>query len=697
MPSNYRRLPFAIRPGHMESLESFTERLQRANRISPTTWRAWLTAELGSATVSDDELAPFVETVAGIRPGHFVRQAQHLPAHENGTTCGNCTTGIKERAACLRCARGDVVQQLPHDGARICRKHRQWVGPGPDGQYTVGLEAMKADRMYAKLRRMGLIDAHRIAELTECVSEWARAELAEEQSSADQFTMSVRLAIVITGGQWTAENSTGASRTANRYALLTALVGSIAGSRPTTVLVDSLWTLLRGADHQDNTGPHAFQRAQASVPARDSLDGHMRSSAYPRSRHLHFAQYLSSDASGTRGERWARQHMECRYLCHRGHRFDVKPVLLTRAVVNGCAYCANRRPLPGFNTLQDLHPDLAAEWHLEANGVLRPSDVLPGSQTVVAWSCANGHTFHTSPRERTGRNVGCGYCANWLVDPKTNSLAVVRPDIAATWHATLNGDLTPHDVVLKSERKAWFTCDAGHNFKQKIASRTAGRQCPYCCRLLAHPSTCLAATHPEVASLWHVSKNAALTPQDVLAGSRRKVWWHCSENSGHDHVTSILNKANGHGCALCSGRAVNGTNSMRATHPALAAEFHPTKNGNLTPDNTLSSSGATFWWRCSNAHEWEAQSRTRARSGGSCSFCANRRVWVGWNDMRTTHPGLAEQLHPSRNGDLKPEDVVAGSNLMLWWRCGCGHEWQAKPNHRVRGALCPRCKGRTTR
>lgn len=45
---------------------------------------------------------------------------------------------------------------------------------------------------------------------------------------------------------------------------------------------------------------------------------------------------------------------------------------------------------------------------------------------------------------------------------------------------------------------------------------------------------------------------------------------------------------------------------------------------------------------------------------------------------------LVEQWHPTKNGDLQPEAVLAGSSKRRWWLCrgcACGHphEWQVLP------------------
>ena len=37
--------------------------------------------------------------------------------------------------------------------------------------------------------------------------------------------------------------------------------------------------------------------------------------------------------------------------------------------------------------------------------------------------------------------------------------------------------------------------------------------------------------------------------------------------------------------------------------------------------------------------------------------------------MAATHPALAEQWHPTKNGDLTPFDVRALTRTKIWWQC----------------------------
>ena len=57
---------------------------------------------------------------------------------------------------------------------------------------------------------------------------------------------------------------------------------------------------------------------------------------------------------------------------------------------------------------------------------------------------------------------------------------------------------------------------------------------------------------------------------------------------------------------------------------------------------------------------------------------------VGENDLATRFPALAAEWDPSKNGDLTPRQVTAGST--------CGHEWPAVvANRTLNGSGCPGC------
>jgi hypothetical protein len=62
------------------------------------------------------------------------------------------------------------------------------------------------------------------------------------------------------------------------------------------------------------------------------------------------------------------------------------------------------------------------------------------------------------------------------------------------------------------------------------------------------------------------------------------------------------------------------------------------------------------------------------------------------NTLEYKYPGIAVEWHPGKNGLLLPAGVSAKSGENVWWRCGLGHEWQAKISNRTaNGTGCPVC------
>lgn len=61
--------------------------------------------------------------------------------------------------------------------------------------------------------------------------------------------------------------------------------------------------------------------------------------------------------------------------------------------------------------------------------------------------------------------------------------------------------------------------------------------------------------------------------------------------------------------------------------------------------------------------------------------------------LAETHPDIAEQWHPTKNGDLTPYDVAGGTNKKIWWKCDKGddHEWITSASGRSGKRGCPYC------
>ena len=136
--------------------------------------------------------------------------------------------------------------------------------------------------------------------------------------------------------------------------------------------------------------------------------------------------------------------------------------------------------------------------------------------------------------------------------------------------------------------------------------------------------------------------------------------------------------------------------SLTECNPDLAKEWHPTKNGQLTPKSVNIGSNVKYWWIGPCGHEWDASVVNRAKGKG-CPYCAKKKVLPGFNDLKTYNPELAKEWHPTKNGDLKPEEIAPHSNKKVWWQCSKGHEWEAVVNSRSSGRGCPLCRKKSNK
>ena len=360
-----------------------------------------------------------------------------------------------------------------------------------------------------------------------------------------------------------------------------------------------------------------------------------------------------------------------------------------------CPLCPRPRRIPKLGkSFAEKNPALINEWHPTKNK-LSPYDYNYGSNEKVWWKCDKGddHEWQSSLKLRS-RGSGCLICAGKKV-VKSNSLAILHPELAKEWHPTKNGSLTPNDVTDGSNKNIWWKCDKAddHEWEEVIYERVSGNGCTICSGRKIVQSNSLAILHPELAKEWHPTKNGSLMPNDV-GHSAKDIWWKCDKGDDHEWKQSMNNRVKGSGCPICSGHKVVKSNCLATTHPELAKEWHPTKNGSLTPFDIVAGTATKIWWKCDKGddHEWLSNSFGR-QDGGGCPVCTGQKV-VKSNCLATTHPELAKEWHPTKNGSLTPYDIVAGSSFQkIWWKCkdDRSHIWDATSSSRKSGSGCPSC------
>lgn len=206
------------------------------------------------------------------------------------------------------------------------------------------------------------------------------------------------------------------------------------------------------------------------------------------------------------------------------------------------------------------------------------------------------------------------------------SLASARPDLVAQWDHARNGDLSPDDVSRSSGRRVWWVCSIAddHMWQATVSNRVhLNTRCPFCFNNRFCRSNSMAATHPALAEQWHPTKNGDLTPFDVRALTRTKIWWQCVVDPTHIWCSAGRSRVEGgSGCGRCAASTPKSGDYLVDVNPEVAAQWHPTLNEPLRLATMARASNKSVWWQCPTdpAHVWRTRVKTRAVSG--CPECA---------------------------------------------------------------------------
>lgn len=355
------------------------------------------------------------------------------------------------------------------------------------------------------------------------------------------------------------------------------------------------------------------------------------------------------------------------------------------------------------NLVKDTHPELRQEWHPTLNESVSFDTLRTNSRTNVWWLCAKDpkHEWQADIWRRAIKGNGCPYCSGLKV-LREASFAALYPNLAAEWHPKLNKKLDPWQIAPMSNRRVWWRCNSfhKHEWNTQLHSRTIyGSGCRQCYNL-RNP---LSKAAPVVAKEWHPTLNGTLTPDGIAASSRKRVWWLCATDPAHEWQASVEVRVRAKTrCPECS-RLIPKKKlpPLHIYDPILAAQWHPTKNGERLASEFSPNSNFKAWWICpaNPTHVWPALIRNRAKLRHGCPRCTPRTKFVSQGtSLADRFPDLASEWHPSKNEPLKPTELLPGSSKRVWWQCRAHpeHVWDATittRTHRRSRGRCPFCSG----
>ncbi len=399
------------------------------------------------------------------------------------------------------------------------------------------------------------------------------------------------------------------------------------------------------------------------------------------------------------------------WLCANGHEWEATPN--DRATYKtGCPICSRSR-LTSFPEqaiyyyIKKLYPDAISRYKDIFDNGMELDIYVPSIKFAVEY---DGAFWHRGEESRKKERIKYNICRSENI-----TLFRVKENTGKTWPDV--ADVVYYIRDKKSSRELQMviqaildSIDKTSNMwtRKKLSSINStvlvdiARDEKEILEYLMPIPNSLCELRPDLVEEWHPEKNGNLKPQMFGINSNTRVWWKCTK-CNHEWQTSIIHRGGKRqsGCPECAKakkgktftkRRVTERGSLAEKNPALAAEWHPTKNGELTPESITEKRFASVWWLCNVCgHEWEASPNNRSRGIG-CPCCSGRVPKKGVNDLKTIYPEIAKEWLVEKNGDLMPEQFLPKSGKKVWWRCSiCGYEWETVIRTRSNGHGCPRC------
>lgn len=416
---------------------------------------------------------------------------------------------------------------------------------------------------------------------------------------------------------------------------------------------------------------------------------------------------------------------------------------------SSCPYCANQKVLVGYNDLQSQSPDLAAEW--SKKNILNPSEVTVHSNKKVYWVCPLGHDDYLMSVKQRSNRQGCPVCAQqsqtsfpeqaiyfylkqafndtlnrYIFEGREIDIFIPSKNIGIEYNGYYSHKEKAKKDFLKKEFfesigitlfviKEYKNSDEKKQADFYIHERTSFKDLTTLIRdilklicvdieidvdcsrdaitiknqyVILRKENSIATLRPDLIDRWDYEKNGSITPEMVTLGTGQRFYWKC-KICNRSYLALPSKIAEGSVCSKHRNLLKYEGNDLATKHPELLKYWDYEKN-NVDPSEIYGGGERVVFWKCEKGHSYTKSILKHIRGEG-CPICAGKKVLVGYNDLSTVYPDVANSWNYSKNGDILPIHITAHSSKKFWWICEHGHEWEAKVCNRVNGSGCPEC------
>ena len=117
---------------------------------------------------------------------------------------------------------------------------------------------------------------------------------------------------------------------------------------------------------------------------------------------------------------------------------------------------------------------------------------------------------------------------------------------------------------------------------------------------------------------WNSSLNPGLNPKDITDGSHITVLWKCHK-CGREWSAPVNRRALMNSGCICDAMErktkslqktlIEKKGSLAQNRPDIAKQWHPVKNGDLTPNDVTCGTEYKAWWVDSEGNEWQSTNK----------------------------------------------------------------------------------------
>ena len=392
-------------------------------------------------------------------------------------------------------------------------------------------------------------------------------------------------------------------------------------------------------------------------------------------------------------------HQYIKWRCHKCGRVW-KAQVKNRVNGNGCTCDANERKTRNLRkhlvlrdgSLAETNPKIAAQWHPKLNGKLTPYDVTKKSTYKAWWIGDDGIAWQSVVSVRCRKDEGTKRPKNLAIEG-VNDLKTLRPDLAAEWNYAKNTDIDIKTVIPGSKHKVWWICRKGHEWQASITSRNNGNGCPICNqeRNTSFPEQAtyyyVKKAFPDAKNRYYIDDRLEIDvfiPSLSIAIEYDGEYYHRSARK--KDIDSKKNERLKELNILLIRIVEEGGQAPVGTDCVIEC---PYINRKAQIDIALINLFVLLEKLVGNNIKTDINiERDRAQIYEQYILSEKE------NSIIAIAPELIKEWHPTKNGRLLPEYVMAMSNKLFWWKCQkCGYEWKAPPYRRAKGMGCPACTG----